>query len=64
MKNLDDGDSGYYPYTSYHFVDEIIYGSLWVAKAAKKFEPEKFDEFLTLAKQWEVLAQVTSFYLN
>ena len=64
MKNLDDGDSGYYPYTSYHFVDEIIYGSLWVAKAAKKFEPEKFDKFLTLAKQWEVLAQVTSFYLS
>ena len=54
----DDGDGGYYPYTSYHYVDEIIYGSLWVAKAAQLFEPDKFDEFYTLSKQWEVLAQV------
>ena len=41
----DNGDAGYYPYTSYHYVDETVYSSLWLAKAAQYFEPNMFLEW-------------------
>ena len=53
----DTGDANYYPYKSYHFVDEIIYGSLWVAKASQQLAPAEFEQNLAIARQWKSLAQ-------